>query len=62
MCATWRPSAGAPADRARWRTGVATILAGEDPRAHLHHLSKLDAAAVSAMGTDLLMIRVDLDP
>jgi deazaflavin-dependent oxidoreductase (nitroreductase family) len=46
----------------RWRTGVATILEGEDPRIHQRHTTKLNAAAVRAMGTDLLAIRVDLDP
>ena len=45
----------------RWRTGVANILEDEDPQAHLHHMSKLNAAAIRAMGTDLLTIRVDLD-
>lgn len=46
----------------RWRTGTATILAGDDPRARQHHMSKLNAATVRAMGTELLTIRVDLDP
>jgi deazaflavin-dependent oxidoreductase (nitroreductase family) len=46
----------------RWRTGAATILAGDDPRARQHHMSKLNAAAVRAMGTELLTVRVDLDP
>jgi deazaflavin-dependent oxidoreductase (nitroreductase family) len=45
-----------------WRTGTATILAGDDPLAHQHHMSKLNAAAVRAMGTELLAVRVDLDP
>ena len=46
----------------RWRTGSATILADADPRAHQHHMTKLNAAAVRAMGTALLTIRIDLDP
>jgi deazaflavin-dependent oxidoreductase (nitroreductase family) len=46
----------------RWRSGVATVLEGEDPRAHLRHTTKLNAAGVRAMGTDLLAVRVDLDP
>ncbi len=46
----------------RWRTGVATILAGDDPLARQHHMTKLNGAAVRAMGTELLTIRVDLDP
>ncbi len=46
----------------RWRSGVATILDGEDPTTGLRHAPKLNRAAVRAMGTDLLTIRVDLDP
>jgi deazaflavin-dependent oxidoreductase (nitroreductase family) len=46
----------------RWRSGIATVLAGDDPRARQHHMSKLNAAAVRAMATELLTIRVDLDP
>lgn len=46
----------------RWRTGSATILPDDDPRTRQHHTSKLNAAAVRAMGTELLTIRVDLDP
>lgn len=46
----------------RWRSGTATILAGDDPRARQHHMTKLNAAVVRAMGSDLLTIRVDLDP
>jgi deazaflavin-dependent oxidoreductase (nitroreductase family) len=44
----------------RWRTGTATVLAGDDPRARQHHMSRLNAATVRAMGTELLTIRVDL--
>lgn len=46
----------------RWRSGVASVLAGDDPLARQAHMSKLNAATVRAMGTDLLTIRVDLDP
>jgi hypothetical protein len=46
----------------RWRSGVATVLEGEDPLDRLRHTTKLNAAAVRAMGTDLLTVRVDLDP
>lgn len=45
----------------RWRSGSATVLAGEDPLARQRHMSKLNAATVRAMGTELLTIRVDLD-
>lgn len=47
--------------RGRWRSGVATLLDDEDPRAHLGSISRLNAAGVRAMGTELLVIRVDLD-
>ena len=46
----------------RWRTGIAGVLADDDPRARQRHMSKLNAATVRAMGTELLTIRVDLDP
>jgi deazaflavin-dependent oxidoreductase (nitroreductase family) len=46
----------------RWRGGTAHVLDGDDPRSRSRHLSKLNAAAVRAMGTELLTIRVDLDP
>jgi deazaflavin-dependent oxidoreductase (nitroreductase family) len=46
----------------RWRTGVASVLGEDDPRARQHHMSRLNAATVRAMGTDLLTIRIDLDP
>jgi deazaflavin-dependent oxidoreductase (nitroreductase family) len=54
--------------RGRWRTGTARVLADDDPRARLralgrgHPLRALNAVAVRAMGTDLLTIRIDLDP
>jgi deazaflavin-dependent oxidoreductase (nitroreductase family) len=46
----------------RWRTGVASVLGEDDPRARQRHMSRLNAATVRAMGTDLLTIRIDLDP
>ena len=46
----------------RWRSGTATVLADDDARGRQGHMSKLNAATVRAMGTDLLTIRVDLDP
>ncbi|MGH2839966.1 MAG: nitroreductase/quinone reductase family protein [Solirubrobacteraceae bacterium] len=47
--------------RGRWRSGVATLLADEDPEARLRSLPRIHAAGVRAMGTELLVIRVDLD-
>lgn len=52
----------------RWRTGTARLLADDDPRARQRLLAvsspsrRLNAAAVRAMGTDLLTVRIDLDP
>ncbi len=48
--------------RGRWRDGVATLLDDEDPVVRLRSISRLNAAGVRAMGTALLVIRVDLDP
>jgi deazaflavin-dependent oxidoreductase (nitroreductase family) len=47
----------------RWRTGTATVLPDDDPRARLDRVGhRVNGAMVRAMGTDLLTIRVDLDP
>jgi deazaflavin-dependent oxidoreductase (nitroreductase family) len=51
----------------RWRTGVAHVLPDEDPRAHLRRLranraTSLNARTIEVMGTELLVVRVDLDP
>jgi deazaflavin-dependent oxidoreductase (nitroreductase family) len=46
----------------RWRSGVASVLGDDDPRACQRHMSRLNSAVVRAMGTDLLTIRIDLDP
>ena len=48
--------------RGRWRTGTARVLDGEDPRARLHSVSRLNAAGIRAFGGELLVVRVDLDP
>jgi deazaflavin-dependent oxidoreductase (nitroreductase family) len=46
----------------RWRTGTAHVLDGDDVRARQRvAVSRLNAATVRAMGTELLTIRVDLD-
>jgi len=46
-----------------WRAGVAVILDEDDPRARLRAIGKrVNAAVVRAMGTNLLTIRVDLEP
>jgi deazaflavin-dependent oxidoreductase (nitroreductase family) len=47
----------------RWRTGTARVLPDDDPRARLDKLRRrVNGLMVRAAGTDLLTIRVDLDP
>jgi deazaflavin-dependent oxidoreductase (nitroreductase family) len=47
----------------RWRTGTATVLPDDDPRARLERIGRrVNGFVVQAVGTDLLTIRVDLDP
>lgn len=46
----------------RWRSGVAHILEDDDARARQESLGQVNAAFVRLMGTDLLTVRVDLDP
>jgi deazaflavin-dependent oxidoreductase (nitroreductase family) len=54
--------------RSRWRTGTAHVLPDDDPRERQRWLARrrpttrLNAPAVRAMGTQLLTVRVDLDP
>ena len=45
----------------RWRSGTAHVLDGDDPRARLRSMSRMNASSVRAMGSDLLVVRVDLD-
>jgi deazaflavin-dependent oxidoreductase (nitroreductase family) len=51
-----------------WRTGTATILRDDDPLERQRWLAKQrpgsasNAAAVRLMGTNLLTVRIDLDP
>lgn len=47
----------------RWRTGRARPMPDDDPRARQRAIGlRFNAAVVRAMGTDLLTVRVDLDP
>ncbi|HEV2774789.1 MAG TPA: nitroreductase/quinone reductase family protein [Solirubrobacteraceae bacterium] len=48
--------------RSGWRAGTAHLVEGGDAAVRLRNLSRLNATAVRAMGTALLVIRVDLDP
>jgi len=45
----------------RWRSGVARVVEDEDPRARLRSINRLNALAVRAFGSDLLVIRIELD-
>ncbi len=46
----------------RWRTGAAHVMPDDDPRARQRGMPAVNAAAVRLMGTDLLTVRIDLDP
>src|SRR3989442_9706742 len=47
----------------RWRRGSATVLPDDDPRARLNRMGRrVKGLMVRAVGTDLLTVRVDLDP
>jgi deazaflavin-dependent oxidoreductase (nitroreductase family) len=49
--------------RGGWRSGTARVLAGDDARKRLRRMGlRLNALVVRAMGTDLLTVRIDLDP
>ncbi len=46
----------------RWRTGRATLMPQDDARERQRQLRRVNAAFVRLMGTDLLTVRIDLDP
>jgi deazaflavin-dependent oxidoreductase (nitroreductase family) len=46
----------------RWRNGAAHVMPDDDPRARQRAMPAVNAAAVRLMGTDLLTVRIDLDP
>ena len=54
--------------RSRWRTGTAHLLPEDDTRRRQKQLSRgkpgraLNAFVVRTLGTDLLTVRIDLDP
>jgi deazaflavin-dependent oxidoreductase (nitroreductase family) len=54
--------------RGRWRAGTAVPLPGDDPRERQRLLGRhrvgrrLNDVAVRSLGTDLLTVRVDLEP
>jgi hypothetical protein len=45
----------------QWRTGTAHLMPN-DPRARQRAMPAANATVVRLMGTDLLTLRVDLDP
>jgi deazaflavin-dependent oxidoreductase (nitroreductase family) len=48
--------------RGRWHAGAAALLPGDDPHARLATLPRFNSSMVRALGTDLLTVRIDLDP
>lgn len=46
----------------RWRTGLAHPLPEDDARARQRTLRRLNALMVRTVGTDLMTVRIDLDP
>jgi deazaflavin-dependent oxidoreductase (nitroreductase family) len=46
----------------RWRTGTAHLMPDDDPRERQRSMPSLNAVTVRLMGSDLLTVRVDLDP
>jgi deazaflavin-dependent oxidoreductase (nitroreductase family) len=54
--------------RSRWRTGIAHVVAEDDPRQRQRQISRgkpgraLNAFVVRTLGTGLLTVRIDLDP
>ncbi len=47
---------------ARWRRGSARLLPEDDPRQRQRRLRPFNAAIVRLMGTELLTVRIDLEP
>lgn len=45
-----------------WRSGTAKALPEDDPLERQRTLPRLNARVVRLMGTDLLTVRIDLDP
>jgi deazaflavin-dependent oxidoreductase (nitroreductase family) len=46
----------------RWRTGVARVAPDEDVRERQREMPRLNSLVVRAMGSELLTVRIDLDP
>jgi len=47
----------------RWRSGTARVLPDDDPRERLRRLRRpLNDAGLRAMASEMLVVRIDLDP
>ena len=46
----------------RWRSGTGHLMPDDDPVARQHGLDSFNARIVRFVGTELLTVRVDLDP
>jgi deazaflavin-dependent oxidoreductase (nitroreductase family) len=46
----------------RWRSGVAHVLDEDDPIARQRTLPRLNSIAVRTLGSELVTVRIDLDP
>jgi deazaflavin-dependent oxidoreductase (nitroreductase family) len=46
----------------RWRSGTARVVPDDDPRPRQRTMSRVNSLVVRAMGSDLLTVRIDLDP
>ena len=46
----------------RWRSGVAAVVPDDDPRARQRSMRRVNVLVVRAMGSELLTVRIDLDP
>jgi deazaflavin-dependent oxidoreductase (nitroreductase family) len=46
----------------RWRSGVAHVLDEDDPVVRQRTLPRLHSIAVRTLGSDLVTVRIDLDP
>jgi deazaflavin-dependent oxidoreductase (nitroreductase family) len=44
----------------RWRSGLASTVPDDDPRARLRSMRRVNALSVRAMGSELLTVRIDL--
>jgi deazaflavin-dependent oxidoreductase (nitroreductase family) len=46
----------------RWRTGLAHVLDDDDPIVRQRALPRLNSVAVRTLGSELVTVRIDLDP